>query len=334
MNVATALEQIIGKSKSLKTVLDQLDKISQSDVTVLIEGESGTGKELVARAIHYHGPRKTGEFVIINCSAFSDALLESELFGHVKGAFTGAVHEKKGLFEIADQGTFFLDEIGDMSPALQVKLLRVLQEGAFFKVGGTSPVKVNVRIIAATNKDLKTLTRENKFREDLFYRIHVVKLFLPALRDRKEDIPLLIEHFLNKLSVKNSEPFKKLDRAATELFMRYDWPGNIRQLENELERAWILSSDTTLPVSLFRHLEEEQRTTRILVDWSQEATLPQVKQRVNDQLEQDAFQWMLGQTKGNKAEAARKLGISRQDLMRKLKPEDSKTSKPSKKRKK
>src|SRR3712207_7869306 len=191
-------ENIIGKSGPMLEIFRLLEKVCNSDSTVLINGESGTGKELVARAIHYNGPRKDKPFVVQNCSAFNDNLLESALFGHVKGSFTGAVRDKKGLFEVADNGTFFLDEVGDMSPTLQVKLLRVLQEGTFLPVGGTEPREVDVRVIAATHKDLGEMVKRGEFREDLFYRINVIRVHLPPLRERRDDLPLLVDHFLRK----------------------------------------------------------------------------------------------------------------------------------------
>ncbi|MBU1862777.1 MAG: sigma 54-interacting transcriptional regulator, partial [Candidatus Omnitrophica bacterium] len=227
-------DYVIGKNKLMLDIVENIKKVSQHDVSVLIEGASGTGKELIAKAIHYNSLRKNNEFVIINCSAFPDSLLESELFGHLKGSFTGAINEKKGLFEFADKGTFFLDEIADMSPTLQVKLLRVIQEGTFLKIGGIEPVTVNVRIIAATNKNLKKLVTENKFREDLYYRINVTSLYLPTLHDRKDDIGLLINYFIDRISKRNNIKLSISNEARLAL-KRYNWPGNIRQLENEIE---------------------------------------------------------------------------------------------------
>ncbi len=227
-------ESIIGSSQAMQDVYRVLEKVCNSDSTVLVHGESGTGKELVARAIHYNGPRKDKAFVVQNCSAFNDNLLESALFGHVKGAFTGAIKDKKGLFEVADGGTFFLDEVGDMSPTLQVKLLRVLQEGTFTPVGGTSAREVDVRVIAATHKDLAKMVEAGEFREDLYYRINVIKIDVPALRERRDDIPLLVEHFLRK---HGNGDARTLARECLELLGTYDWPGNIRELENEIRAA-------------------------------------------------------------------------------------------------
>ncbi|HEY0252563.1 MAG TPA: sigma 54-interacting transcriptional regulator, partial [Kofleriaceae bacterium] len=232
-------DEIVGDAPAVRDVVKLLTKVVKSEATVLVHGESGTGKELIARAIHYHGPRAKKPFVVQNCSAFNDNLLESALFGHVRGAFTGAVKDQKGLFEVADGGTFFLDEIGDMSAALQVKLLRVLQEGTFMPVGGTKPVRVDVRIIAASHKDLQTMVQHKQFREDLFYRVNVLKITVPPLRERVADIPRLAYHFLKKHAGKigaDSSTVPRLSQGALARLVAYPWPGNIRELENEIER--------------------------------------------------------------------------------------------------
>lgn len=231
---------IIGKCERMQKVYSLVERIAPSDATVLIYGESGTGKELVANAIHENSPRKDRPFVAVNCSALSETLLESELFGHERGAFTGAVKDSKGRFEVADGGTLFLDEIGDISPAIQVKLLRVLQERKIEKVGGGRPVPVNVRILAATNRNLADLIREGKFREDLYYRINVIQVDLPPLRERQEDIPLLVEHFVRVMAEKNGRDQIHVSRKAMELMMGYPWPGNVRELINIAERAVLL----------------------------------------------------------------------------------------------
>ena len=238
-------DSMIGKSKPMQDVYALLDKIKNSESTVLVQGENGTGKELIAKAIHYNSPRKEKIFVTQNCSAFNDNLLDSELFGHVKGSFTGAVRDKKGLFEVADGGTFFLDEIGDTSPSMQVKLLRVIQEGTFIPVGATEPTKVDVRILAATNRDLKEMVEKATFREDLYYRINVINITVPPLRDRKEDIPLLCEHFLTKSATEKGIKPKILTKRALEKIFDYPWPGNIRELENEIERVTVLAGGET-----------------------------------------------------------------------------------------
>ena len=227
-------EEIIGKSSSMQKIFLLIDQISQKESTVLINGESGTGKELVARAIHSKSNRSENPFIKINCGALNDNLLESELFGHEKGAFTGAIKQKKGRFELADKGTLFLDEIGDVSGAMQVKLLRVIQEGEFERVGGEQTIKTSVRIIAATNKNLGKLITEGKFREDLYYRLSVILLSIPSLRERKDDIPLLVEHFLKKSAVKNGVEQKVVDQESINLLKEYSWPGNIRELEGML----------------------------------------------------------------------------------------------------
>lgn len=235
--------QMIGKSQKMQEIYKLLEKLSSSESTILIQGENGTGKELVAKAIHYNSFRKDKMFVAQNCSAFNDNLLDSELFGHVKGSFTGAHKDKKGLFEMADGGTLFLDEIGDTSLTMQVKLLRVLQEGTFLPVGATSPKKVNVRVIAATNKPLKDMIAKGEFREDLYYRINVININLPSLRDRKDDIPLLMEHFMEKKCKEKNLEVKSYSKKCLEKMMDYVWPGNIRELENEVERLVVLAGD-------------------------------------------------------------------------------------------
>ena len=234
--------EIVGDAPAVRDVVKLLGKVVKSEATVLVHGESGTGKELIARAIHYHGPRAKKPFVVQNCSAFNDNLLESALFGHVRGAFTGAVKDQKGLFEVADGGTFFLDEIGDMSAALQVKLLRVLQEGTFMPVGGTKPVKVDVRIIAASHKDLASMVQHKQFREDLFYRVNVLKLTVPPLRERVADIPRLALHFVQK-HWRGPANAPRLSQSALARLVAYPWPGNIRELENEIERMLVLAGD-------------------------------------------------------------------------------------------
>ncbi|HVK86405.1 MAG TPA: sigma 54-interacting transcriptional regulator, partial [Kofleriaceae bacterium] len=237
-------DEIVGDAPGVRELVKLLGKVVKSEATVLVHGESGTGKELIARAIHYHGPRAKKPFVVQNCSAFNDNLLESALFGHVRGAFTGAVKDQPGLFQVADGGTFFLDEIGDMSAALQVKLLRVLQEGTFMPVGGTKHVKVDVRIIAASHKDLAHMVAHKQFREDLFYRVNVLKITVPPLRERTSDIPRLALHFLKK-HWRGPAPVPRLSQSALARLVAYNWPGNIRELENEIERMLVLAGDAT-----------------------------------------------------------------------------------------
>jgi two-component system NtrC family response regulator len=242
---------IIGKSKKMRDVFDTIQKVAPSGATVLIEGESGTGKELVARSIHFNSPRREKPFVAVNCSALAENLLESELFGHEKGAFTGAVATKKGRFELADGGTLFLDEIGELSTNLQVKLLRVLQEKVFERVGGVRTISVDIRILAATNKDLQQEMQDGRFREDLYYRLNVVHVVLPPLKARQEDIRLLVNHFIKKYASerRSAAPVTGVDQEVDRLFYDYNWPGNIRELENVIERVMILCPGEIMRVS-------------------------------------------------------------------------------------
>lgn len=244
-------DNIIGKSRAMQDVFEIIKKIAPASATVLIDGENGTGKELVAKSIHFNGPRRDKPFVAVNCSALAETLLESELFGHEKGAFTGAVATKKGRFELADGGTLFLDEIGELSPNLQVKLLRVLQEKTFERVGGTKSISVDVRILAATNKNLKAEIQKGAFREDLFYRLNVLHLVMPPLRDRKEDIRLLVDHFVGKYAHerKGLVPVAGVAQDVERLLYDYSWPGNVRELENVIERAMIMCPEDTIRVS-------------------------------------------------------------------------------------
>ncbi len=237
---------LIGKTPQMRQVYKKIGQVSSSRVTVLIEGESGTGKELVARAIHYSGISKSHPFVAVNCTALTESLLESELFGHVKGAFTGSIRDKKGKFELAGEGTIFLDEISEISPNLQVKLLRILQQKEFEKVGGETLIPMKARIIAATNKNLNELVKAGKFREDLFYRLKVFSIFIPPLRERNEDIPILVSHFLNKINIELHKNVNKIPEEVMEMLKNNFWVGNVRELENTLMQAVVLSSDDVL----------------------------------------------------------------------------------------
>jgi DNA-binding NtrC family response regulator len=241
---------LFGDSERMVWVRDLIERVSDTDVTILILGESGTGKELVARAVHERSPRRDRPFVKVNCAALPTELLESELFGFEKGAFTGAVQHKAGKFEFANQGTMFLDEIGEMSPPLQAKLLQVLQDGEFSRLGGTNDIRVDVRIIAATNIDLERAVTEGQFREDLYFRLNVVPIHLPPLRERREEIPLLTEYFLKKYSTQYSKPMTGVSADVKQLFMEYDWPGNVRQLENMINRRVVLGSETSVLTEL------------------------------------------------------------------------------------
>lgn len=307
-------DNMIGKSKPMQSLYSLLDKIKGADSTVLIQGENGTGKELIAKAIHYNSLRKDKPFVIQNCSAFNDNLLESELFGHIKGSFTGANRDKKGLFEIADRGTFFLDEIGDTSPQMQVKLLRVLQEGTFMSVGGIDMKKVDVRIIAATNRHLKEMVEAGTFREDLYYRLNVINIRVPPLRERKEDIPLLSEFFLVKSSEKGG-PKKMLTKRALEKLYDYPWPGNVRELQNEMERVVVLSgaenkitADMLSPKIL--EVAEKGKVQGARVHGK-------LKDALED-LERELIKEGLRRTGWNKSKLAKELGISRAGLIMKV----------------
>jgi transcriptional regulator with PAS, ATPase and Fis domain len=315
-------ENIIGKSSAMLEVFRILEKVCNSDSTVLINGESGTGKELVARAIHYNGPRKDKPFVVQNCSAFNDNLLESALFGHTKGSFTGALRDKKGLFEVADGGTFFLDEVGDMSPALQVKLLRVLQEGTLTPVGGTQQKQVDVRVIAATHKDLAAMVKKGEFREDLYYRINVIRIQVPPLRERKDDLPVLIDHFMRKHR-REGQRARALASDALAIMQQYHWPGNIRELENEIERLLVLGSEhELLPGELLSSRIKDAVTGSAGANVIGAARVTQLPiGKLNDaveSLEREMIAQGLARTKGNKSKLSRELGISRSNLILKI----------------
>lgn len=296
----------------MQKLYQTLDKVINSDSTVLIQGENGTGKELIAQAIHHYSARKSKPFVVQNCSAFNDNLLDSELFGHKKGAFTGSIADKQGLFEVADGGTFFLDEIGDMSPSLQVKLLRVLQEGTFIPVGDTHAKQVNVRIIAATNRDLKIMMENALFREDLYYRINVINLTMPPLRERKDDISLLVHHFLVKHTNTPHQPQKNISQQCMKRLWAYDWPGNVRELENEIERLAVLSGNEAL-------IDEDLLSSRIKNNAHSTTTANSTSLPVAIQnLEQKMIKESLEKNNWNKTRAAHELKISRRNLIRKV----------------
>jgi transcriptional regulator with PAS, ATPase and Fis domain len=302
---------IFGVAPAMQELYDLLERIAPADSTVLVQGENGTGKELVSRAIHQGSPRRDKKFVVTNCSAFNDNLLDSELFGHKRGAFTGAVADKPGLFEIADTGTFFLDEIGDMSPTLQVKVLRVLQEGTFNRVGDTDMRKVDVRIIAATNRDLRAMVAAGQFREDLFYRIHVLNVTLPCLRERLEDIPLLTDQFLARH--RRSRP-KRLSPECAAQMLRYPWPGNVRELENEVERLVVLAGDaTTIGLDL---LSPRIRTWAPTEDLDAPPPDTGSLPAAVEALERRMIGAAMRRHGGNKTRAAEELKVSRRNLIR------------------
>jgi Nif-specific regulatory protein len=310
--------------------------VANSRATVLLLGETGTGKEMIAKAIHYNSPRREKPFVRVNCGALTGTLLESELFGHVKGSFTGAIRDKEGRFEAANAGTIFLDEIGTMEPHLQVKLLRVLQEREFERVGETQTMKVDVRVIAATNVDLQEEVAKSKFREDLFYRLNVVSIYLPPLRNRREDIPRLIDHFLDKYNDANGRSLRRISRDMLNVLMRYPWPGNVRELENAIERAVVLSksedfTEELLPLAV-RMFAAQRRTnassesietlTRRLADQAMadyEMREGEIYQLVMDQIEMALIDRALAKCNGVKTKAADFLGINRNTLNKKVK---------------
>ena len=292
---------LVGESKAMKAIYDLLARAAPSDATVLIEGESGTGKELAARALHRNSPRASKPFVAINCAAIPESLLESDLFGHERGAFTGAAVQKKGRLEVANGGVVFLDEIGELAPALQVKLLRVLQEREFERVGGIHPIKVDIRLVAATNRDLNDAVRQGEFRQDLYYRLAVVKMTMPPLRERKEDIPMLTRHFVQKYAVRCKVRAKPVSQDAMACLVNYDWPGNVRELENAIERALVLGpSETVLPEDLPESLLEHVPAPDI-TEAKYHASVKELKR----QLIIDAVE----QTRGNYVEAAGILGV-------------------------
>lgn len=292
------LDQIIGKSQPMQKVFKILEKITQTDTTILILGESGTGKELVAKFIHYNSRRSDLPMISINCSAFNDTLLESELFGHRKGAFTGATESKMGLFQLADHGALFLDEVGDMSPEMQKKLLRVLQDGEVKPVGSNDIYRTDVRIIAATNRNLKELVQQGKFREDLYFRLNVIRIEIPPLRQRREDIPLLIDFFTNRISKDLNRAVKGIPASVLKSFLDYDWPGNVRELENELRRYFILESEYEFEPAMPYALDKKDLKL--------------------ESIERNAIIRALEVSAGNKSRAAELLGMSRRTFYDKL----------------
>jgi len=304
-------DMVVGKSKAMEKVFDVVKRISSSDSTVLITGESGTGKELLGREIHNHGPRKKGPFVIVDCGALVETLFESELFGHVKGSFTGAYETKHGRFEVANGGTIFLDEISGIGLNIQAKLLRAIQEREVTRVGSTKPLKIDVRILAATNENLEGLVRKGKFREDLFYRLSVVPIHLPALRERKEDIPYLIEHFLQKYNKRARKNIIGISDAAKKALMDYDWPGNIRELENTIERAVVLSKGNKIELENLMYHGISTATSLFYPVRGKYHTL--------DNIEKEYIRTVLLTQQGNKSKTANILGIDRKTLWAKIK---------------
>jgi len=303
-----SFDQLVGKSRKMQQIFEIIERVSTSSPTILIQGESGTGKELVANVIHQNSVRRNKPFIPVNCGAIPESLLESELFGHVKGAFTGAVKDTPGLFRAADGGTIFLDEIAEVPPALQVKLLRVLQERRIRPVGDTRETEVDVRVIAATNKNLERAIESSMFRKDLYYRLNVISLHLPSLREIKEDIPLLVQHFIKKFNREHHRVVTRMTPEAMEVFLQYSWPGNVRQLENVIERAFALGTEDIIRVE---DLPAELRF------FDRQLSAADCNLNLNEN-EKMLIRRALQQVKGNKAEAAKLLGINLTTVYRKM----------------
>ncbi len=313
LKVESSKDLIIGQSRPMKAIFEKILKVAKTDSTVLISGESGTGKELVARAVHTNSNRNNNEFLAIDCSSLVETLLESELFGHVKGSFTGAAQTKHGFFELANHGTFFFDEVGNLSLNIQAKLLRIIQEREFMKVGGHKKIKLDIRIISASNQSLEKSVKAGEFRQDLFYRLSVVPIRLPPLRKRKEDVPLLITHFLDKFCKKIKKPVPEISREALEILKEYSWPGNVRELEHTIERILILEdTDVICARDLPSFISQRQGEFQMFSE--EPFSLAE--------LEKKYIRFVLRRTKGKKTKAAEILGINRKTLGLKIKKYD------------
>jgi two-component system response regulator AtoC len=310
-----SFENIISKNERMRQIFDTIRKVAKYKSTILITGESGTGKELVAKAIHFNSDRSNNPFVPVNCGAIPENLLESELFGHTKGSFTNAVRTKKGLFEEADMGTMFLDEIGELPFQLQVKLLRVLQDGEIRRVGDSRPIKIDVRIIAATVKDLDKEVREDKFRDDLFYRLNVLPIKIPPLKDRREDIPLLVDHFIHKYSRELNHPIQEINQEALNCLLNYSWNGNVRELENVIERAIVLTDSNQIQVENLPLEIQSPREESMVSLLNDELSI----KKASRYLEMDLIKKALHKTNGNHTHAAKLLEISHRALLYKIK---------------
>jgi len=306
--------EMVGQSPLMLALFESIAKVAASDVVVHIAGESGTGKELVARAVHLRSRRASGPFVKVNCGALTDTLLESELFGHEKGSFTGAIKRKLGRFELADKGTLFLDEVGDMTPNLQLKLLRVLQEQQFERVGGEESVQVDVRVVSATHRDLKKAVEDGSFREDLFYRLHVIPFRVPTLRERREDIPLLVNHFIKKLGPRANPQVRRIEESALARLSTYSWPGNVRELENAIEQSLVFASGDSIDIAALPAFLREGVSESTLALPGENMSLPEILDDLERQLVQRAYD----RTGGVKTETARLLGIKTSALYYKL----------------
>jgi DNA-binding NtrC family response regulator len=305
------LGNIIGRSKAMQNVFEVASFVAKKNVTVLLTGHTGTGKEMVANAIHYNSPRSTAPFIRANCAALSQGVIESELFGHEKGSFTGAISKRAGRFELAHNGTIFLDEIGDMSLDTQIKLLRVLQEREFERVGGNETIKVDVRVIAATNRNLEKLMDEGRFRKDLFYRLNVVHIELPSLRERKEDLPLLVSHFIKKFNDNKDYRIRGITKDAMQMFLNYQWPGNVRELENAIESAMALARKDVI--------ESKYLPSFLLLSRPQDSEFYQIPQNITlGEMEREIIELALQKYGGNKTRTAKSLDIGLRTLQRKV----------------
>jgi two-component system response regulator HydG len=310
---AAGPRSVIGTSRAMRQVIELVNQVAESTATILIEGESGTGKEVIANAIHYRSGRRDRPFVKVSCAALPETLLEAELFGYEKGAFTGAVNRKTGRFELADTGTLFMDEVGEIPPPMQVKLLRVLQEGEFERLGGTKTLQVNVRLVAATNRRLSDLVKRGQFREDLYYRLNVITVAIPPLRERPEDIPLLVDHFVRRYAQRNQRNIAGITKEAMERLIEYHWPGNVRELENTIERAIVLTRDATIGVDALPPtiLTSSRIPTQIVIPIG--TKMREVQRRMIAET--------LKQTNGNRELAAKFLGIASRTIYRKIGPQ-------------
>jgi len=305
-------DNMVGRSKKMQYVIDLISSVASKNASVLITGETGTGKEMVAKAIHYNSSYASKPFIKVNCGAFNEGVLESEIFGHEKGSFTGAITKRIGRFELANEGTMFLDEIGDMSLSTQIKLLRVLQEKEFERVGGNETIKVNIRVLAATNQNLKNLMEQKRFRKDLYYRLNVVHIDVPPLRERKEDIPLLVSSFISKFNEEKGYKVKGINKDAMQILLNYRWPGNVRELENAVEAAMALAPGDVV--------EAKYLPSFLLLTQPQHADFYQIPQHFTlQEAENEIINFTLEKTNGNKSKTSRLLGIGLRTLQRKLK---------------